>query len=154
MAKRAIQELSNGDTEATANVDTHTTGSEVSIGTAPRTTIKSGDDGPVASASGRSRTGSSPSTSSVAVAAIETPGGCKRLNSCSTSEPEGLEVLQLVAKGQALSSAVVVVEGVLHKMEEQARRLVVWGECLRNAATSFSDARNSRLATVSGVPVA
>lgn len=34
----------------------------------------------------------------------------------------GLEMLQLKAKGQALARAVVVVEGVLHKMEEQASK--------------------------------
>ena len=43
------------------------------------------------------------------------------LASCPRGEPDGLEVLQLKAKGQELARAMVVVEGVLHKMEEQAR---------------------------------
>lgn len=137
MAKRAVQELSNdGDTEATiptattttAAVDAHITSDEALTGNAPPlTAITTVDDGCSAAArsGGRTRTGSStPSKPAVAVAAaVAPPGGGRRPNSrCSTtSEPEGLEVLQLVAKGQALSSAVVVVEGVLHKMEEQAR---------------------------------
>lgn len=114
MAKRAAQELSNGDPEAT-------TRDELKIGTTTPTAIPNDDGGClVAKKSGRSRTGSTPGTS-VSGAAFGTPGGGKNPNPRSTSEPAGLEVLQLVAKGQALSSAVVVVEGVLHKMEEQAR---------------------------------
>lgn len=131
MAKRAVQELGN-DTEPTTTVDVHVAGDEFSEGTAPLAAITAGDDVcPAVRTSGRSRAGSTPSASTVAVAAtaVGTPGvGGKRPNSRSPSEPEGLEVLQLVAKGQALSSAVVVVEGVLHKMEEQARYLAVFWE--------------------------
>lgn len=43
----------------------------------------------------------------------------------STTEADGLDVLQLMPKGQALAHAVVVVEGVLHKMEEQVTKRCV-----------------------------
>ena len=40
---------------------------------------------------------------------------------CPRGGPDRLEVLRLEAKGQELARAMVVVEGVLNKMEEQAR---------------------------------
>lgn len=47
--------------------------------------------------------------------------GNKQLSSSRGSGTEiGSEALQLTAKGQALARAVVVVDGVLHKMEQQA----------------------------------
>lgn len=49
---------------------------------------------------------------------LNTPSGLGR----DTGVGNRLEVLQLRAKGQALTRAVVVVEGVLHKMEEQVKR--------------------------------
>lgn len=47
-----------------------------------------------------------------------TGGGSLRSKNGGTSM---IEMLQLEAKGQALAQAVVVVESVLHKMEEQVR---------------------------------
>lgn len=48
-------------------------------------------------------------------------GAATSLNYCPRGEPDRLEVLQLTAKGQELGRAMVVVEGVLNKMEEQVR---------------------------------
>lgn len=53
----------------------------------------------------------------VKVTAIPTTAGLSTVSS-SNAEPTA-EMLQLEAKGQALAHAVVVVESVLHKMEEQ-----------------------------------
>lgn len=55
--------------------------------------------------------------------------GTKKPASRSPSEVEGLEVLQLMAKGQALARAVIVVEGVLHKMEEQVNSTSIVRAC-------------------------
>lgn len=58
-----------------------------------------------------------------ALAPPPSAGGDKRPGSLPRAGSDRLEVLQLTAKGQALARAVVVVESVLQKMEEQARNL-------------------------------
>lgn len=135
MAKRAVGDLGTEATTADAGISCGGSSEE----TSPIVAGTTKDDGcSTARNSGRSRTGSSTrSTSSPSVPA--SPGGNKRPHSRPTAaEPEGLEVLQLTAKGQALSSAVMVVEGVLHKMEEQARYLTASLRCLGggNGATA------------------
>ncbi len=122
MTKREIQEIGNC-TKATPVDGSHpisVDGDGTSEGATPTESGGTEDDYFLARSSGRNLAGGAPSASSVAAAVAMAPEGIKRPNSRSTAEPKGLEVLQLMAKGQALSSAVVVVEGVLHKMEEQA----------------------------------
>eukprot|EP00752_Nemacystus_decipiens_P007096 g6358.t1 len=122
MANRGVGEL---DTEATTITSEETAPVAVS-------TTKD-DGGSKARSSSRSRKGNS-TTSTATPVAITSPEDNKRSNSRpATAEPEGLEVLQLMAKGQALSSAVMVVENVLHKMEEQlgAFKEVVGHACKR-----------------------
>lgn len=118
MTKRAVQDLG---TEA-FTADTAFPFDETSEETTPIETGTTKNDGcSIALRSSDSQMGTS-TTSISSPVAIASPGEDKRPNSRpATGEPEGLEVLQLMAKGQALSSAVMVVEGVLHKMEEQAR---------------------------------
>lgn len=108
MAKRAVQDLDIDSTTANAGTPFDVALEE----TAPIAT-------------GKARMGSGTARRSTSVT-IASPGENKSSTARpATGEPEGLEVLQLMAKGQALSSAVMVVEGVLHKMEEQARTLAV-----------------------------
>lgn len=118
MAKRSVQDLG-------AQANTANAGFPVGGASEETTPIVAGatkDDGcSMERSSSRSRVGSSTAGLSSPVA-LASPGESKRPNSRpAAAAPEGLEVLQLMAKGQALSSAVLVVEGVLHKMEEQAR---------------------------------
>lgn len=124
MTRRAAHDVGNGDTEATAAGD-DTTGEGV---TATDTAVTKGSRGcPATAQSSNSRKRKGAIESSMSSPPM--PGSTKRSapRATAAAEPEGLEVLQLIAKGQALSSAVVVVEGVLHKMEEQARtRTVSW----------------------------
>ncbi|CAN0113324.1 unnamed protein product [Ectocarpus sp. 6 AP-2014] len=123
MARRAAHDLGNGDTEATiAGDDAASEGL-----TATDAAVTKGSSGcPATAQSGNSRKRKGAIASSMSSPSM--PGSTKRSTSRTTAaaEPEGLEVLQLIAKGQALSSAVVVVEGVLHKMEEQARNRTAW----------------------------
>lgn len=124
MARRAAHDLGNGDTEATVAGD-NATSDGVTATDAHVTKGSSGCPATAQSSNSRKRKGAIASSMS----SPSTPGSTKRSTSraAAAAEPEGLEVLQLIAKGQALSSAVVVVEGVLHKMEEQARLMTVWG---------------------------
>lgn len=120
MAKRAAGDLGTEATTADAGIPFDGSSEE----TAPLVAGTTQHDGcSIARNSSRSRAGSTTTSTSPRVA-LASPGDNKRPNSrLAAAESEGLEVLQLVAKGQALSSAVMVVESVLHKMEEQARYL-------------------------------
>lgn len=119
--ERAVQDLGTGVTTANGIPD------EASEETAPIVAVAGStkDDYLKARSSSRSRMGSSTAGISSQVA-LASPGENKMPNSRpAAAEPGGLEMLQLTAKGQALSSAVMVVEGVLHKMEKQARSSAV-----------------------------
>ncbi|CAM9822517.1 unnamed protein product [Scytosiphon promiscuus] len=119
MARRAVQETGGG-AEAASTAD-GTTRDGFYQGVPLISPVKSRKDGClVAEAGNQNQTGGTAKTSRME-AEVNTPKSNRALSlPCQKENPEGLEVLQLIAKGQALSSAVVVVEGVLHKMEEQA----------------------------------
>lgn len=121
MARRAAKELAAVTETVTAANDTKSSGG--SGGVAAISAVKSENNGRLATEIGKQQLARDTAKASRVVAAVTFRGGNETsLAPRHQENPEGLEVLQLMAKGQALSSAVVVVEGVLHKMEEQARK--------------------------------
>lgn len=119
MAKRAVRDV--GTEAIMADAGTPYGKSQETVPIAAGTP----EDGCSIARSSSSRTGSGVTGISSPVALASPGENIGSISRPAAAEPEGLEVLQLMAKGQALSSAVMVVEGVLQKMEEQARSLAV-----------------------------
>lgn len=119
MARRVALELGDGTEAVTAAANSSS--DVVSQDVTAISPARSGNDGGLATQGGNQHKAGNTAKVSQVVTAAPTPGNSKASDvPRPKTNPEGLEVLQLMAKGQALSSAVVVVEGVLHKMEEQA----------------------------------
>ena len=156
MTKREIQEIGKG-TETTVVDCSHSISGDGDGTSTGATPVQSGtikQNCFIASSSSRSPAETTPGVSAAEAEGAAAPGGNARTNYRSAMEPEGLEVLQLMAKGQALSSAVVVVEGVLHKMEEQASGLAAGVELptlpsprlTEGSASHYYDARRVSVA--------
>lgn len=120
MVERASREISNAATAAAAD-DNVSEESFRGVATAPAASSSAGTSAAVTTEQSvcqgaRDRRKRAGSESVLAAATAATT-----LASCPRGGPDRLEVLRLEAKGQELAHAMVVVEGVLNKMEEQAR---------------------------------